>query len=80
MKIESTSGCTSDSLTIDGVDSYDIKIEDLKEAIKKCIDSESDMGILRSVLIDLVENRGDYEDIGVCEEYGYIITKYTLEV
>ena len=80
MKIESTSGCTSDSLTIDGVDSYDIKIEDLKEAIKKCIDSESDTGMLRSVLIDLVENRGDYEDIGVCKEYGYIITKYTLEV
>ena len=80
MKIESTSGCTSDSLTIDGVDSYDIKIEDLKEAIKKCIDSENDTGMLRSVLIDLVENRGDYEDIGVCEEYGYIITKYTLEV
>ena len=80
MKIESTSGCTSDSLTIDGVDSYDIKIEDLKEAIKKCIDRESDMGMLRSVLIDLVENRGDYEDIGICEDYGYIITKYTLEV
>ena len=80
MKIESISGCTCDSLTIDGVETIDMKITDAKEAIKKLIDAEADLGTIQSVLINLVESRGDFEDLGQCDECGDWITKYTLEV
>ena len=62
MKIESISGCTCDSLTIDGVETIDMKITDVKEAIKKLIDAEIDLGTIQSVLINFVESRGDFED------------------
>ena len=80
MKIESISGCTCDSLTIDGIETIDMKITDVKEAIKKLIDAETDLGTIQSILINLVESRGDFEDLGQCDECGDWITKYTLEV
>lgn len=80
MKIESISGCTCDSLTIDGVETIDMKITDVKETIKKLIDAETDLGTIQSILINLVESRGDFEDLGQCDECGDWITKYTLEV
>lgn len=80
MKIESVSGCLCDSLTIDGVETIDMKIEDVKEVIKKLIDKENDLGTIQSILIDLVETRGDFEDLGQCDQCGDWITKYTLEI
>ena len=80
MKIESISGCTCDSLTIDGVETINMKITDIKEAIKKLIVAETDLGTIQSILINLLESRGDFEDLGQCDECGDWITKYTLEV
>lgn len=80
MKIESISGCTCDSLTIDGVETIDMKIEDIKEAVKKLVDVETDMGTIQSVLIDLVETRGDFEYLGSCDECGDSIEKYSIEI
>lgn len=80
MKIISVSGCTCDSLTIDNVETSEMKIEDIRETIKKLIDKESDLGVLQSILIDLVETRGDFEDLGHCDQCGDWITKYTVEI
>ena len=80
MKIISISGCTCDSLTIDNVETSEMKIEDIRETIKKLIDKESDLGTLQSILIDLVETRGDFEDLGTCDQCGDWITKYTVEI
>lgn len=80
MKVVSVTGCTCDSLTIDGVESIDMKIEDLQAAIKKLIDKESDVAILQSILTDLVSDMGEIEDLGYCEECGDHIEQYTLEV
>ena len=80
MKIISVSGCTCDSLTIDNVETSEMKIEDIRETIKKLIDKESDIGTLQSILIDLVETRGDFEDLGNCDQCGDWITKYTVEI
>ncbi len=80
MKIISVSGCTCDSLTIDNVETSEMKIEDIQETIKKLIDKESDLGTLQSILIDLVETRGEFEDLGNCEQCGDWITKYTVEI
>ena len=48
--------------------------------MRKLIDAETDLGTIQSILINLVESRGDFEDLGQCDECGDWITKYTLEV
>ena len=80
MKIESISGCTCDSLTIDGVETIDMDKEAIKDVIKKLIDREDDLGVLQSILIDLVEFQGEFEDLGHCDQCGDWITKYTVEL
>lgn len=80
MKIVNITGCTCDSLTINDVETVDMKVEDVKKAIKKLVDKENDLGTLQSVLIDLVETQGEFEDLGHCDQCGDWITKYTVEV
>ena len=80
MKIESVTGCTCDSLTIDNVETVDMDKEAIKDVIKKLINREDDLGILQSILIDLVEFQGEFEDLGHCDQCGDWITKYTLEI
>ena len=80
MKIESVTGCTCDSLTIDNVETVDMDKEAIKDVIKKLINREDDLGVLQSILIDLVETQGEFEDLGHCDQCGDWITKYTLEI
>lgn len=80
MKIESVTGCTCDSLTIDNVETVDMDKEAIKDVIKKLINREDDLGVLQSVLIDLVEFQGEFEDLGHCDQCGDWITKYTVEL
>ena len=80
MKIESVTGCTCNSLTINGVETIDMDKEAIKDVIKKLINREDDLGILQSILIDLVEFQGEFEDLGRCDQCGDWITKYTLEI
>ena len=80
MKIESVTGCTCDSLTIDNVETVDMDKEAIKDVIKKLINREDDLGILQSILIDLVEFQGEFEDLGHCDQCGDWITKYTVEL
>ena len=80
MKIESVTGCTCDSLTVDNVETVDMDKEAIKDVIKKLINREDDLGVLQSILIDLVEFQGEFEDLGHCDQCGDWITKYTLEI
>ena len=80
MKIESVTGCTCDSLTVDNVETVDMDKEAVKDVIKKLINREDDLGILQSILIDLVEFQGEFEDLGRCDQCGDWITKYTVEL
>ena len=80
MKIESVTGCICDSLTVDDVETVDMDKEAVKDVIKKLIDREDDLGTLQSILIDLVDTQGEFEDLGHCEQCGDWITKYTVEL
>ena len=80
MKIESVTGCTCDSLTVDNVETVDMDKEAIKDVIKKLINREDDLGFLQSILIDLVESQGEFEDLGHCDQCGDWITKYTVEL
>ena len=80
MKIESVTGCICDSLTVDDVETVDMDKEAVKDVIKKVINREDDLGVLQSILIDLVESQGEFEDLGHCDQCGDWITKYTVEL
>lgn len=80
MKVISVSGCIYDSLTVDGVETADMDKRDIKDVIKKLIDNTNDLGTIQSILMDLVESQGDFEDLGTCDECGDWITKYTVEI
>ena len=80
MTLETVNGCICDSITIDGVETIDLSIDKVKDTIKLIIDKETDLGVLQSILIDLIESKGDYEDLGTCEECRDFITKYTLKI
>lgn len=79
MKINYTSGCTCDSLTIDGKESADLSPKVIKDAIVKALEKIDDMVTLQDILMTVAET-GEYEDLGHCEQCGDWITSYTLEI
>ena len=57
-----------------------MNVEDFKSVIHKLIDKQNDLGTLQSIWIDLIQQQGEYEDLGHCSCCGDYITKYTLEI
>lgn len=80
MTLETINGCIYNSITIDGIETIDLPIDKVKDTIKTLINKETDLGLLQSILIDFIESKGDYKDLGTCEECGDTISKYTLKV
>lgn len=79
MKINYVTGCTCDSLTIDGKESIDLSSEVIKDAIVKALEKIDDVATLQDILMTVAET-GECEDLGHCEQCGDWITSYTLEV
>lgn len=80
MKVEFTEGCTCFSLNVDGVETVDMDVKDVKDVIKKLVDTEKDLGVLQMLLEYLMESQGEYENLGRCEDCGDRITRYTLKL
>ena len=80
MILKTVNGCVCDSITIDGIETIDLSIDKVKDTIKTLINKETDLGLLQSILIDFIECKGDYEDLGTCEECDDTIYKYTLKI
>lgn len=80
MKINYTTGCTCDSLTIDGKESIDMPVEDIKEAIVLSLNKVEDIATLQDMLISALEYAGEFEDLEHCEQCGDFIYSYTLEI
>lgn len=79
MKLEYTDGCDA-SLTVDGVETIDMKIEDLQDVICKLVKRETNVAELQDLWMSLVQSQGEYKDLGRCEESGDWIINYTLEI
>lgn len=79
MKINYITGCTCDSLTIDGRESIDLSPKVIKDAIIKALDKINSISDLQEILMTIAET-GEYEDLGHCEQCGDFIYSYTLEV
>lgn len=80
MKLEYTEGCICTSLTVDGVETVDMDINDLKKVICKLVERETDVAELQDLWISLMQSQGEYKDLGHCECCGDWITNYTLEL
>ena len=79
MKINYVTGCTCDSLTIDGKESIDLSSKVIKDAIVRALEKIDDISTLQEILVTIAET-GEYEDLGHCEQCGDFIYSYTLEV
>lgn len=80
MKLEYTEGCICTSLTVDGVETVDMDINDLKKVICKLVERETDVAELQDLWMSLMQSQGEYKDLGHCECCGDWITNYTLEL
>lgn len=81
MKLQYTEGCVHDSLSVDGVETIDMKIEDFKNVLHKLLDRETDLGTLQQVFMTLMVQQGKYEcDDEPCEQCGDFTTTFTLNI
>lgn len=80
MKLNYTNGCTATSLTVDGVATVDMKIEDLQDVICKMVKKETDVATLQSCWKNLMESMGEYKYLGHCETCGDCIFEFTLDL
>lgn len=79
MRIEYTSGCICESLTVDNTETADMSVQSLKHVLSKVINNTNDIPNLQSILINAVEMLGEGENLGHCDECGDNIYKYILE-
>lgn len=80
MKLEYTEGCVCTSLTVDGVETVDMDINDFKKVICKLVERETDVAELQDLWMSLMQSQGEYKDLGHCECCGDWIMNYTLEL
>lgn len=80
MKIEYVYGCICDSLTIDGIETVDMDIKDVRDCVLDIISRTEDLSLLQSILTEVAEVNGDFKDLGRCDDCGEYITKYTYEI
>lgn len=80
MELKYVTGCVCDSLTLDRVETIDLPIEKLQEALLKVIKSISKKDVLQDILICIMEGQGEYKYLGSCEQCGDTISEFTLNI
>ena len=80
MELKYVTGCVCDSLTLDGVETVDLPIEKLQEALLKVIKSISKEDVLQDILICIMEGQGEYKCLGSYEQCGDTINEFTLNI
>ena len=81
MKLEYTSGCICDSLSVDGVETIDMSPDKLREVIHELVDREQDLAVLQDLFMSCVQSQGEYSSSDEpCECCGDFVTTYTLEI
>lgn len=78
-KVEHCTGCISDSLTINGKETVDMSIKELKEHTLDMVSKVEDISIYQNIIRTILEFEGEYEDLGYCEQCGDHISKYNYE-
>lgn len=84
MKIQYTTGCTFNDLSIDGQNVNDISIDELKDICKKLIDNYNDSDDLQQIIIDYLyssdRSKLDEYDSYKCETCGDYVETFDLSL
>lgn len=80
MKLKYVDGCTCNSLTIDGTETIELPLQKVKDTIKILIDKETDLGLLQSILINFIENKGTNKYLYTCSDCGDSVYETTLKI
>lgn len=81
MKLKYTYGCVCDSISVDGVESIDMDINDFREVVHQLVDNEQDSAVLQDLFTSCMESQGNYESSKKpCDCCGDTIITYTLEL
>lgn len=80
VKLTYIDACNSTSLMINGEISNKIETKKLQDVCKKLINLEEDKEILKKFIIDILINKGKYEELGTCKDCGKLITEYNLDL
>jgi hypothetical protein len=80
MKIELTTGCTLDSLLIDGKRFEDLSYREMRDVIFSLITEFTDEDLYNEIIRDVVYSKGEFKDGYKCEQCGDFVETYTLEI
>ena len=82
MKIELTTGCTLDSLLIDGKRFETMNVDEARLVIKTLLEQPliEDMDLYNDIIRDIVYSKGEFQDGYTCEQCGDFVETYTLEI
>ena len=81
MEIIYSTGCMNDSLTIDGKETCEMSVDELRNNVFKSLSKVDDISILQSILIDILERIwDDYVSGKQCEDCGDVPETHKMEV
>lgn len=80
MKIELTTGCTLDSLFINGRQFEELEYSELRTLITILLDWYKDKDLYNDVIRDIVYSKGEFKDGYTCEQCGDCVETYVLEI
>lgn len=80
MKIDLTSGCTVDSLQIDGKQFEDLSYKEMRDIIFSLVTEFTDEELYNDIIRNIVYSKGEFKDGYTCEQCGDFVETYTLEI
>lgn len=80
MELKYIEGCTNYNLLIDDKDSSKFKLEELQEIMTKLVNQCDDIGTIQNMILDYVEQFGDVENLGYCDQCNDTTYEYTLDI
>jgi len=81
MEIIYSTGRTNDSLTIDGKETCEMSVEELRGYVSKALNKVREISTLQRIILDILEIEcDDYEAGEQCEDCGDVPETYKLEV
>ena len=80
MELIYTNGCTATSLSVNGIESIDMNVEDFRKVIHRIIDKIDDFAELQDIFMDFVEGNGELIDEYQCSCCGDCVTTYKIKL
>ena len=79
MKIELTTGCTLDSLTINDVPYEKLNINQIKSKLIELIEKFEDKELYDDLIRNIVNSQGEFTHGYTCDQCGDFVETYVLE-